>query len=242
MQFYQSKLLNNYATLSHCYTTKQSGNLAFHVGDEKENVIQNHQKLAKQLGYDHMKLVHMKQIHSNHVQIVTNNDNFTNPPTCDAVITNKKGIPLMVMVADCAPLLFYDTKNKTIGVAHAGRTGAFKNIIKNVIAAFKNDFNADTDDIIVSVGPSIGVCCYEVGEEIYQEAKELQLDYAIKTEANRYYLDIRAILQTQLLQEGIKKENIEISPLCNACHTEDFYSYRVEKETGRFAGVILLQE
>ncbi len=242
MQFYQSKLLNKLPTLVHCYTTKQSKNLAFHVGGIQDDVVQNHQRLAQELGYDYTKLVHMQQIHSNDVKVVSHHDNFENPPKCDAIVTNKRGIPLMVMVADCAPLLFYDTEKKTIGVAHAGRAGAFSNIVKNVIKVFQDDFDANPSDIIVSVGPSIGVCCYEVGEEIYKEAKELKFDFAINKKKNRYYLDIRQILQTQLLQEGVKKDNIEISSLCNACNTRDFYSYRVEKKTGRFAGVILLQE
>jgi len=240
MKFYQSKLLNNYTAISHRFTTKKDRNLAFHVNDIESNVILNHRILANDLGYNVNTLVHMKQIHSNDVIVVTKKHDFSHPPTCDALITNKKNIPLMVMVADCAPLLFYDTQKDTIAVAHAGRVGAFKNIVKNVLQTFTEDFKADISDIIVSIGPSIGVCCYEVGNEIYEEAKELDLDFAITVQNERYFLDIRKILKKQLLEAGVAEKNIEISPLCNACNTQDFYSYRVEKETGRFAGVIFL--
>ena len=242
MKFYQSKLLKRFSDIRHCYTTKHSGNVAFHVNDDKERVIANHKRLAQELHYDYKSLAHMKQVHSNAVKIITKKENFDAPPTCDALITNQKNIPLMIMVADCAPLLFFDTEKKSIAVAHAGRAGAFSNIIQNVIDVFVKDFHSKLENIYVSVGPSIGECCYEVGEEIVKEAKELGLEYAVAKRANHYFLNIRKILQTQLLNAGVQKENIEISPLCNACHTEDFYSYRVEKETGRFSGVILLRE
>jgi len=241
MKFYQSKLLNNYTAISHRFTTKKDKNLAFHVNDVEADVIHNHQVLANDLGYHLNTLVHMKQIHSNDVVIVTKKHDFFHPPTCDALITNEKNIPLMVMVADCTPLLFYDKQKNTIAVAHAGRAGAFKNIVKNVLQTFTKDFKADISDIIISIGPSIGVCCYEVGKEIYKEAKELNLDFAIAVQSERYFLDIRKILKKQLLEAGVVEKNIEISSLCNACNTQDFYSYRVEKGTGRFAGVIFLK-
>ncbi len=240
MKFYQSKLLNNYPELTHAFTCKESNNLAFHVNDIQENVIQNHKQLAKELKYEHRTLVHMKQIHSNIVKIVGKNDDFENPPTCDAIITNKKNTPLMVMVADCSPLLFVDPKQNVIAAVHAGRAGAFENIVQNVIESFTNDFGSKVEDILVSIGPAICQDCYEINEEIYQKAKELRLDYAITIKNEKIYLDIRAILHAQLHVTGIKKENIEISDTCNCCQADKFYSYRNNKETGRFAGIIML--
>jgi len=136
MKFYHSTILNNISNLKSVFTTKYSGNLAFHVNDDKRVVKNNHNRLANELKYDKNSLIYMKQIHSDIVHVVNNNDNFYNPPTCDALITNKINTPLMVMVADCSPILFYDTEKKIIAVAHAGRAGAFKNIPKNVINSF----------------------------------------------------------------------------------------------------------
>ncbi|MEA2090905.1 MAG: laccase domain-containing protein, partial [Campylobacterota bacterium] len=123
MKIYQSKLLNNFSNLTHAFTTRESGNLAFHVDDNPKNVQRNHELLASKLNYEKRRLVHMKQIHSDIVHLVDANDNFGNPPTCDALITDKKNIPIMVMVADCSPILFYNDKQKVIAVAHAGRQG-----------------------------------------------------------------------------------------------------------------------
>jgi YfiH family protein len=241
MKFYQSKLLNKYSNLTHLFTSIKDGNLAFHVNDSRVNVINNHTYIANQLHYDINKLIHMNQIHSNIVKIVDEYDDFNNPPTCDALITNKTGIPLMVMVADCSPVFFYDKKQKVIAVAHAGRAGTFKNIIKNVLDSFINNFNSNAKDIIINVGPAICSNCYEVGVEIYNETKDINLEYAIIKKNKKYYLDIRSILKKQMLDLDIDENNIEISDICNCCNSDVYFSYRANNKTGRFAGILKIQ-
>ncbi|RLF32439.1 MAG: peptidoglycan editing factor PgeF, partial [Thermoplasmata archaeon] len=238
--------------LTHGFTTRKIGNLAFHVNNNSQHpksisslsftahVESNHDTLAYALGYKKDSLIHMKQIHSADVHIVNNEDNFHLPRSCDALVTNKKNTPLMVMVADCSPILFYDKKEEVIAVAHAGRQGAFKNIVKNTIKSMACEFNSKAEDIYVSIGASIGPCCYEVGNEIYNEAKELNLEYAIEKQQDNYYLDISKILKKQLLACGIKNKNIEISKECSCCLDDKYFSYRAKAQTGRFAGVILL--
>ena len=240
MQFYHSNLLSSVTNVTHAFTTKNSGNLAFHVQDDPKTVEQNHEVLAKQLGYKKHALIHMKQMHSSHVHIVNDDDNFSHPRECDALITNKKNTPLMVMVADCSPILFFDSVQAVIGVAHAGRQGAFKNIILKTIDSMSTAFNTLPQDITVSVGASIGVCCYQVGDEIYKEALELGLDYAFERKNNSYYLNISKILYAQFIAAGMKEKNIEISSECTSCLCQKYYSFRAEKETGRFCGVIYL--
>lgn len=241
MKFYHSKLLNDFSNLMSIFTTKDSGNIAFHVNDDELNVLSNHELLAKKLGYEMDSLVHMKQIHSDIVHVVNEDDNFNNPPTCDAVITDRKNTPLMVMVADCSPILFYDDKKKVIAAAHAGRQGAFKNIVKNVVDCFVKEFDSDTKDIHVSVGASIGSCCYEVGSEIDTEAKELSLEYAMHKRDGRFYLDVSSIIKKQLLDCGVKKEHIGFCGDCTCCSKDTYNSYRAEPSTGRFAGIIMLK-
>ncbi|MBC8237551.1 MAG: peptidoglycan editing factor PgeF [Helicobacteraceae bacterium] len=241
MKIIQSNLLNTFSNLIHGFTTKEVGNIAFHVSDALSNVKNNHENLAKILKYDKNSLVHMKQIHSSLVHIVSKEDNFTNPRSCDALITDKPGTPLMVMVADCSPILFYDVQKKVIAVAHAGRQGAFKNIIQNTIDSMHKEFHSNTSDIYVSIGASIGVCCYEVGSEIYDEAEEIGLLYALQKKENSHYLDISEILKKQLFNAGVKEENIEISKECTCCLNSKYYSYRAQAQTGRFAGVIMLK-
>ena len=114
------------------------------------------------------------------------------------------------------------------------------NIIQNVIDSFKDEFGSKVKDINVTVGASIGECCYEVGSEIYDEAKELNLAYAITKKENSYYLNISAILEKQLFNTGLKEENIEFSKECSCCQNSKYFSYRADGITGRFTGVIKL--
>lgn len=229
MSLYQTKFF---------FTSKKNSNLAFHVDDDKNKVINNHKKLALKHGYELSKLVHMKQIHSDIVHVVDEDDNFENPPTCDALITDKKDTPLMVMVADCTPVIFTDEKKGVIAVAHAGRQGAFKNIVKNVVDIFISKYTCDTKDIKVKIGASICQTCYEVGSEIDSEAKGLELGYAIEEKDNGFCLDVNSIILKQLKECGIK--DIELSKKCSSCDEDEYYSYRRDGQTGRFAGVVIL--
>ena len=231
MSLYQSKFF---------FTTKQDGNLAFHVNDDEKKVIKNHKKLSIKHSYNLETLVHMKQIHSDIVHIIDKNDNFQNPPTCDALITDKPNTPLMVMVADCTPVLFFDKNKGVVAAAHVGREGAFKNIVKNVIDKFITKYGSNTDHIDVKIGASICKRCYEVGSEIDKKAKGLNLEYAVEKIDDKFYLDVNKIILKQLKDCGIKSINIELSQDCSSCNQEDYFSYRRDGQTGRFAGVIIL--
>ncbi len=241
MQLFSPKN-KEFSNLLATFTSKDDGNLAFHVEDNPLDVEHNHERLAKHLGYDKNRLVYMKQVHSNDVHLVTSKDTFYTPSTSDALITNLKNTPLMVMMADCSGLLFYDRVCEVIAVAHAGRAGAFLNIAKNVVEKMHTEFGSKPEDIYVWVSASIGTCCYEVGEEIAKEASYLGLDYAMDKKEGRYYLDVNAILHKQLLSVGILEQKLHFCDICTACNTQEYYSYRAEGLTGRFAGVIMLRE
>lgn len=222
------------------FTSKSDNNLAFHVGDNQNDVINNHKNLAIKQNYILDNLVYMKQIHSNIVKIIDKNDNFYNPLECDAIVTNNLHTPLMVMVADCTPILLYDENKSVIAAVHAGREGAFKNIVKNTLDAMTNQFDSQTKNIKVEIG--VGICkdCYEVSDTIYNKALELNLEYAISKKGEKYFLDISKIILNQLLENGILKTNINIHKDCSCCDNEKYFSYRKEKQCGRFAGVIEL--
>jgi len=240
MQINPSLLLNEKEGLLHYFSTKKDGNIAFHVEDDEVVVRKNHRLLAEKLSYNYKKLVHMKQIHSSNVHIVTEKDDFENPPTCDALITNKKNIPLMVMVADCSPILLYDPIKKVIAVVHAGRQGAFKNIIGETLKTMGKKFHCKNENILASIGASIGSCCYEVGSEIYDEAQSLDLTYALTKHDKSYFLDVNSILLQQLQETGIQNKNIEISNECSSCLRKKYFSYRAEGQTGRFSGILMM--
>jgi len=204
------------------------------VGDIKSNVNKARESLAQKYHYDNSKLCYMEQIHSNIVQRVEENKTLYK---CDGLVTNKLDTPLMVMVADCIAILFYDRVKNVIGVAHAGRAGTFENISKNTIESMQMNFQSEVKDIEVTFGPSIQKCCYEVSPQM--------ADYTRNTFGEEFVhnrnIDLQGINKKQLLEQGMKEKNISVSTICTRCSKEPYFSYRKDNSCGRFAGIIMLK-
>lgn len=253
MQSITSPLLSPYRQIIHTFTTRHGGvskppfdtnNLAFHVGDDASDVLNNQHLLARKLGYDLDRLVHMRQIHSDRIVIVDPSaDNFEHPPECDALITDKPGVPLMVMTADCTPVLLFDHVRNVIAVVHAGRAGALKGIVPKTVKKMQQVFHCRPEDVLAVLGPSIHSCCYEVGETIAKEVDDAGFGYAVVEREDRFYLEVNAIIKRQLEKIGIREDNLDDLDICNACEHEAFFSYRADRQkTGRIAAVIMLRQ
>ena len=163
----------------------------------------------------------------------------------DAMITKTPGICLMILQADCTPILFYDKNKRVIGAAHAGWKGTVSKIAKNTINAMTESYNSNPKDIIVGVGPSIGPCCYEVKSDVVRKVKDgLGSSEEIIIDRNgKYYLDLWKANRMQLLNSGIAEENIEVAKICTKCNQNIFFSARASKSTtGRFGAGIMIRD
>jgi len=216
------------------FTTIADGNLAYHVTDQSHLVDSARKALALQYDFDLNKLHSMDQIHSNIVKKATQKS-YTQ--TCDALITNEKDTPLLVMVADCIPILFSDKIAEVIAVAHAGRVGTFTHISTNTIQKMILEYNCDVKNIQVTLGPSIQKCCYEVSDQM---AQEVTTNFGNQF-VHKRNIDLQALNKQQLLKIGILEKNIEISKICTKCSDQPYFSYRKDKSCGRFAGLIMLR-
>jgi len=251
MRALKSSLLSVHKNLVHAFSTKENGNskapfsqnnLAYHVNDNSQTVYKNHLNYANYLNYDINRLVHMNQVHGNKVIIIDKQSDLNSIPQCDALITQETDIPLMVMVADCIPILVYDPIQKVIAVIHAGRAGVFNKIIVETINIMSKNFKTKARDLNIVLGPSIRSCCYEVGEEVKRQAYKLDYNYAIKSNKSSLTLDLISIIQKQLTELNTDRTKIEIFPYCTSCRTDLFFSYRAENNlTGRFSGLLLLK-
>ena len=217
------------------FTDKNDGNLAFHVEDNEINVIKNRKNLALKLGYNYEDLVYMNQIHSANIIVVDENSPKL-VDNCDSIITRSKNLPLMVMVADCIPILMFDSKQGVVAAIHAGRNSTFLEISKKTAEIFIEKFSSNPEDINVVFGASIQKCCYEVSEDL---SKIVENSFGKEFVENNY-IDLQGINKKQLNDLGIK--NIEISNICTKCGDKSYFSYRKDKKTGRFAGIIILKD
>lgn len=249
MKIINSIFLSFFPDISACFTTRHGGvsktpytdaNLAFHVGDDPIDVLENHDLLARTMDYHRHSLIHMRQIHSDKITLVDETFTFDTVPECDALITNRPNIPLMVMSADCTPVLLYDSVHKAIGVVHAGRAGALNEILPKTIIAMGLEFGSTPSEINVVLGPSISGCCYEINSIIAEETRAKGYPEALRFENEKIFLDVNTILCMQLKHLGVEK--VELVNECTACHHDQYFSYRADQQhTGRIAGVIILR-
>lgn len=220
-------------------------NLAFHVNDNLQDVLTNRKLFLDELGYSADNCVAAQQVHSNRVVEVTEAhrgmgilDISDALPECDGMVTSGR-IALIGFFADCVPLYFYNPAIKMTGLAHAGWRGTSQGIGRKILAKFEKAGGLP-EDCLAAIGPSIGSCCYEVGESVAEYFRENSNKQKILTKGatGRYYLDLVKANQIQLIEGGIRPENISVAGICTACHADSFYSYRRDGITGRMAAFI----
>ncbi|HIO90968.1 MAG TPA: peptidoglycan editing factor PgeF [Campylobacterales bacterium] len=213
-------------------------NLALHVGDRAIDVFKNRTILTDNHNLCLENLIYMDQTHSDNIQIIRDSS-LNKIEDCDSIITNLANTPLMVMVADCIPILIWDDKKNVIAAVHAGRKGTFKEISKKTVLHMAEHFDCKKEDINIHLGVSINSCCYEVSRDLADiTIKNFGAKYIIMRD-NKYFLDLQTLNFDQLISVGIKEKNIDISKECSCCN-KDYFSYRRDGITGRFAGVIVI--
>jgi YfiH family protein len=204
-------------------------NLALHVGDNPESVASNRSQLAELMGISRERFIYMEQVHGDEVAIVTKSSVAESPPIADALFTLDRDIALVVLTADCIPLLLY--AQEAVAAVHVGRKGLVAGVIERVIETF-NSFDIPNSDIRGAMGPAICGQCYEVDLDMYLEITERFPATATSIEAHS--LDLVAGAKSILANHGITAQS---SDMCTA-HSEGYFSYRRDGRTGRQCGVI----
>ena len=191
-----------------------------------------------------LNLILPEQVHGTEIAVVSSKDIEKKIPNVDGLVgkvTPDQNFILGILVADCVPLLLVDPKARVIGVAHAGWKGTLGGIAKNVIEKMKT-VGAQPKDILVSIGPHIGMCCYDVSadraklfrEEFHDEPKVSSLI------EGKWHLDLGYGNFLTLIDAGVLTNHIDGLPTCTSCQIDTYFSYRKDtKETfGEMMGVV----
>lgn len=273
----RSEDLTRVPWLVHGFSTRVGGfsrvyggntlNLGFTKQDSRSAVERNRaaflQKLGARNGKKEWPLVTLRQIHSDLIHCV--NDLPKESLVGDGLITRRPGILLGIQTADCLPVILVDTKQKAVGVFHAGWRGTVKRIVEKGVGEMRRWFGTLPKNVNAAIGPGIHACCYDVGPEVRQQF-ESQFAYAedlfreIKESdpvrekypllfltarapghselPTKVFLDLVEANWRQLIDAGVSPKNISASPLCTACRPDVLFSYRAEKGvTGRMIAV-----
>jgi YfiH family protein len=236
------------------FTTRQAMNMALHVGDDPESVLNNRRRVAEQLGWPYEFFTCAEQVHGNHLHIVTRKDagrgredRISAFANTDALITNEPDILLVMFFADCVPLYFYDPVTESIGLAHAGWKGTVSEIAVKTVEKMKEAYGVEPGNLRAAIGPSISGSCYEVDESVLQHVRPLLESLQVGKNTleantiiqphennNRALLDLKHLNRHLMIKAGILPSRIEMSSWCTASRTDLLFSHRKENGiTGR---------
>lgn len=227
-------------------THAASLNVGGTVGDDPASVRENRRILFSTLDRPQHSMFDCWQVHGPDY-VLANTPHYASTETdprefrADSLLTNNPEVTLFMRFADCTPVLLFDPKKKVIGIAHAGWQGTVKKTASNLVKGFINIFGSEPSNIQAVIGPSIGPDHYEVGWEV---THQVELSYGTRSPELLTLLPngkhiFNMWLANKIDLESVGVNDIEVSGVCTACNTQDWFSHRAEKgKTGRF-GVLM---
>ncbi len=239
-----------------------SFNMGLHVGDTPEAVGENRKRLAQVLGVDPNHLTCGEQVHGVGVTRVTQeivgrgafswDDSI---PDSDAIHTNLVNVPLLLLVADCVPVLIYDAVHHAVAVVHAGWRGAIAHIVERTMDSMHDAYGTLPSDCYLFIGPSIGADSFEVSEEIGEQFRQdmRALGLSQVDQVVRYiqrdgqiiatpHVDLKGYIAACVVQKGVPLEQVSVSST-DTMITDGCYSYRRDQgRTGRMAMFAVLRD
>ncbi|MEI5100058.1 peptidoglycan editing factor PgeF [Streptomyces sp. PmtG] len=212
-------------------------NLGGAVGDDPEAVRRNRELAAKSLGIDAARVVWMNQVHGRDVAVA---DGPWAPdrevPAVDAVVTAERGLALAVLTADCTPVLLADPVAGVVAAAHAGRPGMVAGVVPAAVEAMLR-LGAEAGRIVARTGPAVCGRCYEVPADMRADVAAVEPAAYSETSWGTPAVDVTAGVHAQLDRLGVRDR--EQSPVCTL-ESDDHFSYRRDRTTGRLAGYVWL--
>ncbi len=224
----------------------RSLNLSYKVGDESRNVARNRVLLGSSIGIPPDRWVAPRQIHGTHVKTVYDSDagkggvsEESAVSLADGLITSYKELALIVLVADCVPVLLFEHKCRVVAAVHAGWRGVLGGIAVSAVRKMRKYYGCGPSKISAILGPHIGPCCFEVGHDLAKRfEEEIGQSVVRQREDDGYFVNLGKALSFQLEFEGLKPNHICFTGKCTCCE-DDYFSYRRDGgTTGRQCGII----
>ena len=252
----RSETLTMFNDIEHGFFTRKGGistgvyaslNCGYGSDDKIENIKENRRRVCESMRVDMAHLVSVDQVHGCTAVLVNKPWEKSLNPKADGMVTNKRGIALSVLTADCAPVLFGDAKSGVIGACHAGWRGALGGIIEATILRMES-LGSLRSDIIAAIGPCIGQRSYQVGIDLKNRFLNKDPGYSvffIKDDEKHFLFSLPDFVKS--MTERSKIADCEIIHHDSYEETETFFSYRNSKiknydDYGRCISAIALRD
>ncbi len=218
-------------------------NLGGTVGDEIDHVRKNRLLAFEAMGCNPESIFDVWQVHSADAVCADAPRKMDTPyQKADIILTDKPEVTLFMRFADCVPILVHDPVKGVIGVSHAGWLGTVRDVAGVTVQTMRERYRSYPSDIIACIGPSIGPDHYEVGEDVIMQAEQtfgVDSDLVLQRYDTSIHFDLWRANRYLLERAGVSQ--VELSNICTACHTDDWFSHRAEKgKTGRFGVLVSL--
>lgn len=255
LRWYQFEIFQDHPGLIQGIFTRQGGispapwsslNMATSVGDTRERVVENRRRILDALHLPGWGFFDVWQVHGTHV-IPAYSHRLPDQPhqKADAILTDRRGVALLMLFADCVPVFLYDPVQRVAGIAHAGWKGTVDQVAKKAVDHMASVYGSKPVDLLAGIGPSICQQHYEVGGDVIR-----QVDRSFgpgaglleKSGDGKARFDLWEANRRVLVNSGLLEDHIQISRLCTAESLDNWYSHRGEQgKTGRFAAVLAVQ-
>jgi YfiH family protein len=227
------------AVAQHGFTSRQLALRAGESGSERWAMA------AASVGCAVPRVGRVRQVHGAAVRVVRAETLDAPVPDADAAITATPGLAVTVVAADCVPILLADPATGAVAAIHAGWRGTCARVAGETVAALGREFGVDPARLVAAIGPSIGACCYEVGDDLlraFEAAGHSSIDRAewfSRDAGGRLRLDLWRANADQLVHAGLSPEAVHVSGLCTRTNVQVFESFRAEGEqAGRMAAIV----
>ena len=218
-------------------------NLGGNIGDTDENIIENKRRIFASLSIPFESQFDVWQVHGTNVIIPEAPRKPLQPyDQADAILTDSPNLTLVMRFADCVPIILYEPQKHIAGIVHAGWQGTVNDTVGAAVKKMVANYGVKENNILAAIGPSIGPDHYSVRDDVLEPIKKRfgnTWQEMIQFKEEVAFLNLWKANEINLHQSGVTK--IEISAICTACHTSDWYSHRAEHgKTGRFGALIKL--
>ncbi len=199
--------------------------------DQREAVAMNRARVAAALDVAPARLLSLHQVHSTEV-VVAGDEGWAERPRADAAVTDRPGVALGILTADCAPVLFHDPEAAVVGAAHAGWRGAIDGVVEATLEAMEG-LGASVPRIRAAVGPTISQRAYEVGPEFLDRFLAEEAGYErffVPGAGDRLLFDLPGFVLARLRVAGVAEAGW--IGACTHGDPERFFSYRRSTQAG----------
>lgn len=241
IQYYESSFLSRCDFLTHAFCTRHGGisegdydslNISFREGDEEGRVLQNWNRLSRAFAIPIDQFLTLNQVHGDDIFVIRSVGDYMPAEgtlNFDAMVTTRRNLAICIKTADCVPVFIVDRAKKIIAAVHAGWKSTALQITAKVVRLLYNQYGSSPADLLAAIGPSIGLCCFELDSgsaESFFGHKDNEAFLFPGARPNKWMVDLAEANRRQLMNCGVSESNIDVSGLCTSCRQDLFFSHR----------------